>query len=31
VLAVDAEIERWSRRRAIELAPVSEQWLSIAL
>jgi len=28
---VDAEIIRWSRRRAIELAPVSEQWLSIAL
>ena len=28
---VDAEIIRWSRRRAIELAPVSEEWLTIAL
>jgi hypothetical protein len=29
MLAVDAEIRGWSRRRAVEIAPVGEEWVTV--
>jgi len=31
MIAVDAEIRQWSRRRALEFVPVSEEWLTTAV
>jgi hypothetical protein len=28
MITVDAENRQWSRRRALEFAPVSEEWLT---
>jgi hypothetical protein len=29
MVAVDAEVRQWSRRRAIKLAPVREEWVTV--
>jgi hypothetical protein len=31
MIAVDAEMRQWSRRRAVEFVPVSGEWLTMVL